>query len=316
MKAIAVTRIGAEPQEITLEKPVVKPGQILVKLAAAGLNPFDWRVADGLLNGKLPHIFPLVLGVDGAGEVEATASDVTRFRPGDRVVGSFLFGVVGAGSYAQYAAIDQHAALAMVPDAVSLNAAAALPVAAGAALKALEKLALPAGSQVVIVGASGGVGRFAVQLAKLQGLTVIATGAADASASLHTLGADVVLDHHQAPLAQQLQQHYPQGVDGIIDLASDADGFSALLVSVNRGGAAVSTLGAAQPERLRQRGLHGGNLNAQINAEELALLVEKVARGELQIPLERIVSIRQAPAMLAANKAGGARGKTVLNIDW
>ncbi|HCK00543.1 MAG TPA: NADP-dependent oxidoreductase [Serratia grimesii] len=316
MKAIAVKQLGTSPEQVEIAKPVPQPGQILVKLAAAGLNPFDWRVAEGILQGKLPHVFPLVLGTDGAGVVEAIADDVTRFSVNDRVAGKFLFGIVGAGSYAQYAVIDQRAVLARVPDDVSLTQAAALPTAAGTALKLVEKLQLAAGATLLVVGATGGVGRFVIQLAKRQGLKVIATGGADAEAALRELGAEEVIDHHRASLQQQLHQQYPLGVDGLIDLVSNAEAFSALLVILKKGGVALSTIWSAAPEQLHQQGLRGGNIEAQINADELEQLLQSVARGELQVPVERLVSIQQAPEMLAQSKAGGSRGKTVLNIDW
>jgi NADPH:quinone reductase-like Zn-dependent oxidoreductase len=285
-------------------------------MAAAGLNPVDWRIADGMLQGKLPHVFPLVIGIDGAGVVEAVADDVSGFSVNERVVGEFMFGVVGAGSYAQYAAIDQHAVLAKVPDEVSLTKAAAMPIAAGTALKLVEKLQLSAGATLLVVGATGGVGRFVIQLAKRQGLKVIATGGADAEAALRELGAEKVIDHHRAPVLQQVQQLYPQGIDGMIDLVSNAEAFSALLVILRKGGVALSTIWSAVPEQMQQQGLRGGNIEAQISADELEQLLQSVARGELQVPVERLVSIKQAPEMLAQSKAGGSRGKTVLNIDW
>ncbi|CAI1604481.1 MULTISPECIES: NADP-dependent oxidoreductase [Serratia] len=316
MKAIAVKQLGATPEQVEIAKPSLQPGQILVKMAAAGLNPVDWRIADGMLEGKLPHVFPLVIGTDGAGVIEAVADDVTGFSVNERVAGKFMFGIVGAGSYAEYAAIDQRAVLAKVPDEVSLTKAAAMPIAAGTALKLVEKLQLPAGATLLVVGATGGVGRFVIQLAKRQGLKVIATGGADAEAALRELGAEKVIDHHRAPVLQQVQQQYPQGIDGMIDLVSNAEAFSALLVILRKGGVALSTIWSAVPEQMQQQGLRGGNLEAQISADELEQLLQSVARGELQVPVERLVSIKQAPEMLAQSKAGGSRGKTVLNIDW
>lgn len=158
MKAIAVKQLGATPEQVEIAKPSLQPGQILVKMAAAGLNPVDWRIADGMLEGKLPHVFPLVIGTDGAGVIEAVADDVTGFSVNERVAGKFMFGIVGAGSYAEYAAIDQRAVLAKVPDEVSLTKAAAMPIAAGTALKLVEKLQLPAGATLLVVGATGGLG--------------------------------------------------------------------------------------------------------------------------------------------------------------
>lgn len=160
MKAVAVNAFGTAPVLMDLVRPVPEAGQILVKLQASGLNPFDWRVGDGILKGKIPHLFPLILGVDGAGVVEAIGADVQRFKPGDRVLGQFLFGRAGQGSYADYAVIDQNAVLSRYPQTLPATLAAALPTAGITALQLSQRLDLAPGSTVLIVGATGASVRF------------------------------------------------------------------------------------------------------------------------------------------------------------
>src|SRR5579863_2950848 len=102
MRAIAVRQLGEVPEMMDLPKPTPGPGEILVKLRAAGVNPFDWKIIDGVAEAGRPHVFPLILGVDGAGTIEAVGSEVKTFAVGDGVYGQFLHSPVGIGTYAEY----------------------------------------------------------------------------------------------------------------------------------------------------------------------------------------------------------------------
>jgi len=158
MRAIAVTAFKSAPQFMDVPNPQPKKGEILVRLSAAGINPFDWKIGDGMLDGQVPHIFPLVLGLDGAGTVHAVGPDVTRFRVGDRVFGQFWQLPLGRGTYAELAAVSENAPIARIPDALAIVDAAAFPTAGMAAFDLLEKSGLKAGDTALIVGATGGVG--------------------------------------------------------------------------------------------------------------------------------------------------------------
>lgn len=152
MQTVAVGVFGATPELMEIAKPVPQAGQVLVKLQASGLNPFDWRLGDGILKDKLPHSFPLVLGVDGAGVIEATGPDVRRFQAGDQGVGQFLFVRVGEGSFADYAVINEDAVLSLYPHTLAVTSAAVLPTSGITALQLCQSLDLPLGS----TGVGGG----------------------------------------------------------------------------------------------------------------------------------------------------------------
>ena len=175
MKAVAVPQFKAIPQVMELPKPQVKPGTILVRVAAAGINPFDWKLVDGILDGKMPHNFPMVLGVDGAGTVEAVGEGVTHFKQGDKIYGQFIHSPIGEGSYAEYVVVPEKAAISHAPASISLIEAAAMPTAGMTALQLLERLGLKHEQTLLLIGATGGVGSFIVQLANMQGIYVIAT---------------------------------------------------------------------------------------------------------------------------------------------
>ncbi|AZE31610.1 NADP-dependent oxidoreductase [Pseudomonas chlororaphis] len=312
MQSVAVGAFGAAPALIKIAKPVPQAGQVLVRLQASGLNPFDWRLGDGILKDKLPHSFPLVLGVDGAGVIEATGPGVRRFKAGDQVVGQFLFGRVGEGSFADYAVIDENAVLSHYPNTLTATSAAALPTAGITALQLCQRLDLPVGSTVLIVGATGGVGSFLTQLAVMKGLRVIATATHDAAAQMRALGAGATLDYHETTLERWVNEHVPERIDGLVDLVSDATVFTAHLALVRRGGVALSTVWSAQADELDKRGITGGNFEIKATTQDLDVLVTAVAAGKLAVRIDRQISLADVPAALAANRAGGARGKTVV----
>lgn len=313
MKAIAVDKLGGTPALMDLPEPTVRPGAILVKVAAAGMNPFDWKMTDGILDGKMPHQFPLIMGVDGAGIVEKAGEGVTRFKTGDKIYGQFIHAPIGEGSYAQYAIIPEDAAITHAPINISLEEAAAVPTSGMTAQQLVEKLALHTGDTVLIIGATGGVGSFAVQLASQQGLHVIATIGNDADeARLKSLGASTLINYKKAPVDVQVKEQFPDGVNGLIDLVSDAAGFKVTSGLVKQGGAVRTTVFVADDNDLKAKGLQGGNFETESSPASLDRLAEIIDRGELKVPLETRISLADAPAAVTQSRAGKATGKTVI----
>src|SRR6202046_2204990 len=174
MRAVTVRQFGQSPQVEELATPVAGPGQVLIKLAAASGNPMDAKLASGEWR-PAPGIFPMVLGVDGAGVIEAVGEGVTRFSPGDRVFGQLFIPPVGSsGTYADFVAVTSDAPLAHVPVGLDLVLAAAAPTAGTTGLSLIDLLEPAEGQIVLIVGAGGGVGTFATQFAVNAGASVIA----------------------------------------------------------------------------------------------------------------------------------------------
>lgn len=173
MRAVAVEKLQGEPRLMDVPLPVAKPDQLLIKVSAAGINPLDWKIADGAFEGAMPHVLPLVLGVDAAGVVAGIGTKVTRFKKGDRVFGQFFNVPLGVGTYAEYTVAGETGAVAKLPSTVTDEQGAALPTAAMTASGMVDSLELPPGSKVLIVGATGGVGSFATQLAAARGFTVL-----------------------------------------------------------------------------------------------------------------------------------------------
>ena len=313
MKAVVVTEFGAEPQLTDLATPEPGPGELLVRLHAAAINPFDWKVADGALRAAVPRSFPLVLGSDGAGVVEQIGPGVTRFRPGDRVYGQFMRLPQGQGSYAEYTLADERGKLALIPDALSFPLAAALPTASVTAYQAVQAANLADGQTLLINGASGGVGQSAIQFAARAGARVLATGTSDIADHLEDLGAHTVIDFTSAPAEQQVAAAYPEGIDAVLDLVALPGGEKTALSNLLRpGGILVSTTHTADPEALAARDLRGVNLVNTADAEDLSTLADLAADGELRVRINNEVKLADAPAAIAAARTGHSRGKTVI----
>lgn len=312
MRAIAVDKLKGEPRLMVVPKPEPNENQILVQVAAAGINPFDWMLADGYFEGVMPNVLPFVLGSDAVGMVVAAGRSVTQFKVGDRVFGQFLHAPLGQGTYADYALAPAEGAIALAPSAISDAVAAALPTAAMTALAIVDAIRLPAGATVLVVGATGGVGSFTTQLAALKKFFVLATGGRTDEARLSGYGVQEVYDHHKGSIAAAVAMAHSKGLDALIDLVSPADKVGTLMALVKKGGYAYSTVGALSLEDMEARGLDGGNFVLEAKASLIEQLAHLIAGGVLQVPVESIVSLDEVPAALARARGGGARGKTVI----
>ncbi|MEE6266834.1 NADP-dependent oxidoreductase [Streptomyces diastatochromogenes] len=313
MRAVAVNAFGADPQLMELPQPEPGPGEVLVRLAAAGLNPVDWKLADGMFGEAVHAKFPLVLGADGAGEVVAVGSGVRRFTVGDPVFGQFQRPDRGGGSYAEFAVADE-GAIALAARSVTYATSAAVPTAGMTAYNLVEETRIGEGRQVLIVGATGGVGTFLTQIAAGRGAEVIATARPAKAELMRTLGAAETVDHTAGPIADQVLASRPDGVDVLIDMTSDAAGFVELTRTVRDGGVAVSLIGSADADVLTEHNLRGFNFVNRPSPQLLEILAGHLDAGRLTVLVGLEVPLEEAPEALAASRTGRAQGKTVLAI--
>ncbi|WP_411121116.1 NADP-dependent oxidoreductase [Streptomyces sp. x-19] len=313
MRAVAVNAFGADPQLMELPQPEPGPGEVLVRLAAAGLNPVDWKLADGMFGEAVHAKFPLVLGADGAGEVVAVGSGVRRFTVGDPVFGQFQRPDRGGGSYAEFA-VAEEGAIALAARSVTYATSAAVPTAGMTAYNLVEETRIGEGRQVLIVGATGGVGTFVTQIAAGRGAEVIATARPAKAELMRTLGAAETVDHTAGPIADQVLASRPDGVDVLIDMTSDAAGFVELTRTVRDGGVAVSLIGSADADVLTEHNLRGFNFVNRPSPQLLEILAGHLDAGRLTVLVGLEVPLEEAPEALAASRTGRAQGKTVLAI--
>jgi NADPH:quinone reductase-like Zn-dependent oxidoreductase len=315
VRAVVIPGFHQEPEVVDLPVPEPGPGEVLVRVHAAGMNPFDWKVADGALEGVVEHRFPVVMGSDGAGVVEAVGADVTRFRPGDRVYGQFMKVALGVGSYAEHTVAPADGKLALVPEGLPLTVAAALPTASVTAYQAIEVAEAGPGRTILVNGASGGVGQSAVQFAAARGARVLATAPPDLADHLRELGADEVVVFTSGPTADQVRAAHPDGIDAVLDLVSTSGQAEPLVGLLRPGGVIVSTNGALDIDALAQRGLRGVNFFSSATPEVLATVADLAARGRLRVTIDAEVALEDAPAAIARARSGHARGKTVVVPD-
>ena len=304
MRAVGVKDYGATPELLDVPKPAAGPGQVLVRVEAAGVNPVDAILASGV-HGRPP--LPLVMGVDFAGRVEAVGAGVTRYTAGDPVFGR------AAGTYAEYVVVDESGPIGPAPDAVELKTAAALPTGL-TALGILDAAEVRGGESLLLIGAAGGVGTFLTQLASARDARVVAVTRGDESVRLGLFGAAVTIDTSAEDVADRVRgDEYPQGVDVLVDLVSaDGEAFEANKKLVHDGGVAVSTRGATRERGSVQSGVEEIAFRVQPSAELLAALAKEVDGGTLRVFVEAEVPLEQAPQAVARIQHGGARGKTIV----
>jgi NADPH:quinone reductase len=259
-----------------------------VRVRAASVNGFDLAVVGGYLVDMLEHRFPLVLGKDFAGVVEAVGADVEDYVVGERVFGVVTKPHLGDGSFAELVNVPVAVGLARLPDGIDFTTGAGLGLAGVAALQAVETAGVQPGQTVLVAGATGGVGSIAVQLAKRAGATVIATAATAAEQELvRSLGADHTVDH-TGDLVDAVRATTTNGVDVVLHFAGDA----AQLLRVVTDGHLVSTL-LGSPEQLPSETVTVHAVYASPDAETLGRLAQLHQDGGLSVvisdsyPLER-----------------------------
>lgn len=307
MKAVGIQHYGG-PEVVVLgdwPKPQPGPGEILIRVHAAGVNVLDWKVRDGSVAQFLPGPPPFILGADVSGVVEKVAKGVTRAQVGDSV-----FGQIGLlGGYAEFAVTAENR-IAAKPDSLSHAEAAAIPVAGSTANEALFALGkLSRGERVLIHAGSGGVGTYAIQLAHDAGAYIVTTTSANNADFVRSLGADEVIDYRTIPFEQEVRD---------IDLVIDTQGGEVLRRSwlvLKPEGRMVTTV---PPE---PGDLVYGNRTASFaigkpdrDGANLDRLAQLAADGRLRPQLQQMLSLADAGEALELSKAGHVRGKLVLAV--
>jgi NADPH:quinone reductase-like Zn-dependent oxidoreductase len=309
MKAIRIHAFGG-PETLQLDTvpdPTPGPGEALIAVAAASVNPVDWKIREGFLQRFMPVTLPHTLGVDLAGTVIAVGPD-TDLAPGDRVAGNYGLADPRAGAYAERATIDA-STLARLPDAVDFVAAAALPVAGLTAYQALIVRAdLSAGQRVLIHAAAGGVGTYAVQLARAVGAEVIGTASAGNREFVESLGAHRVIDYRNEAF---------ESVVGEVDVVLDTVAGETLARSygiVRRGGWLLSVATDPDPAQMAARDLRGEFFLVSPSRAQLTELAARIADHSLRSIVSQTFPLAETRAAHDQSQTGHTRGKLVLTV--
>lgn len=306
MKAVRIHSYGNADVLKYEEAPMpgIAPGDVLVRVVATSVNPVDWKIREGYLQQMIPYQFPLTLGWDVSGVVEATGKDVTRFKAGDAVFSRP--DIKRNGAYAEYVAIREDE-LAHKPKTISHIEAASLPLAGIAAWEAIIATAgITAGQRVLIHAASGGVGSIAVQLAKSRGAYVIATTSERNIPLVKSLGADEVIDYH----AQKFEQ-VARGMDAVFDTVGGLVQETSWQV-LKPGGILVSIISTPSAEKARTLGVRSAFLFIEPSATILEQLAQLVESGQLRPVIGAEFALKDIAKAHALSESGHAVGKIVL----
>jgi len=304
MKAVVYNEFGG-PEVLhvaEVDKPVPGPGQVLLAVRRAGVNPLDYKFRSGALQTEWhrPSPLPATPGVEVAGVVEAVGPDVSGFAVGDEVLGWPL-----TGSYAQYALASL---LIVKPAALDWDRAAALPVVGETALRVVALLGLRGGETLLIHGATGATGAIATQLAVAKGVTVIGTGSAANSDYIASLGATPTT--YGEGLVERVRALAPNGVDAVLD----AVGHGTLPDSIELRGGTERIVSIADPAVAAALGVTFSAGNVQESTlPALAKLAEQVASGEITIALSRTFALADAAAAHELVESGHPGGKILIN---
>ena len=286
-------------------KPVIGPDEVLIKVHACGVNPVDWKIREGFMASMVHHTMPLILGWDVAGIVEETGALVKRFKQGDAVF--CRPDTSKNGGYAEYIAV-RTIEVAMAPKTIPLKTAAGIPLAAQTAWMALFELAgLREGQSVLIHGASGGVGSFAVQLAKVAGARVIATTSKVNIPMVKSIGADEVVDHVSEDFSKKVRD---------VDVVFDTIGGETQAKSwgvIRKGGILVSTVGADE-KAAAAHGVTGRSFMLISNGARLQELAALVDAGKLSVVIDLKFPLIEAKTALDLSQSGHAKGKIIITV--
>ena len=311
MRAFALTSFDAPPAlSDDLPTPSPSDGEVLVRVHGSSVNPVDAAIAGGMLSGMIEHEFPVVLGRDYAGVVEQVGAGVTRYGPGDEVLGFVRHAepTVHDGTWAACIVVPEGRSIARKPSKLDFATAGAAPLAGVTALQSVDALHVGHGDTVLIVGATGGVGSLAVQLVVLAGATVLAPALPDDDEYLRDLGVTDVLDR-DGDVAAAVRERHPDGVDALLDLVSYApDGFDANAAALKPGGRGSTPLGSAGD------GPGRSNIMAAPSPESLERLARLLDDGTLRVPIQHSYDLALAGEALQALGTEHTRGKLALQV--
>src|SRR2546423_1673271 len=309
MKAIVAHEYGG-PEVLKYEdapRPEPKEDEILVRVIAAGVNPVDGMIRSGMFAKNQKLTSPMILGGDIAGVVEKTGDKITKFKKGDPIFA--YLSLKNNGGYAEYAVAEEKERAAK-PKSISYNEAAAVPIVALTAWQALvDSAKLGAGQSVLIHGGSGGVGTFAIQIAKARGAKVFATASTPNQDLLKQLGADVAIDY-----TKQKFEDVAKDVDVVLDCVGK-DTLQRSYGVVKKGGFIVTLVASPDPVQLEKHGIHGSDLSVAPNSGELAEITKLIEQKKIKVVVSNALPLTEAAKAQEQAATRHTRGKIVLKVS-
>ena len=304
MKSIRIHSYG-NSAELKLEEvpnPPIRIDEALVRVRAAGVNPFDWKFREGYFKEVMPATFPLTLGADFAGDIAQVGKDVRDFKAGDKVFG------FASGTYSEFVTASEKD-LVRMPKTVDDVVAASIPTPGLTAYQLVLDVARAAkGLRILIHGAAGSVGSFAVQFAHLQGARVFATASARDAEYLKGLGAELVIDYRTERFDEKLKD-----LDAVIDLIG-GETLARSYAVVKPGGILASAAGAPDPAEAERRRIRAQRFVMQRDASQLAQVARLVDQGVIRLRVGRVLPLAEARQAHDLSQKGASGGKIVLQV--
>jgi alcohol dehydrogenase len=310
MKAAQITSYGGPEVLKTVDdaaNPHAGAGEVLVEVSAAGVNPFDWKVRQGFMKDYFALQFPAVLGGDFAGIIAEIGEGVNGLKIGDEVYGQ-ANAAGGQGSYAEFTPVKA-GQVAAKPQSIDFITAAAIPLAGASAYQALvEHINLQTGQKVLIHGGAGGIGVFAIQLAKTLGAYVATTASSEDAEFVKSLGADEVIDYKNQKFEEVLKDY-----DAVFDTVGGETNKKSYQI-LKSGGVLVSMVDGPDEQLVKKYGVKYVQQMTQTNQDKLSKLAGLVDQGKLKVTVDKTFPLGQASEALAYLQNNHPKGKVVINV--
>jgi NADPH:quinone reductase-like Zn-dependent oxidoreductase len=315
MKAIGIRQFGGRDalEVLDVPEPECGPGDVLIDVKAAGVNPVDWKIREGWLQGLFPHEFPVVLGWDVAGVVRQAGPATLNIRPGDAVFAYCRKSAIKDGSYAERIVLPEYY-VCPAPTRMSMEEAASVPLAGLTAYQALFDAArLLAGETVLVHAAAGGVGGFAVQLARQRGARVLGTASRSNHEYVRGLGAAEVIDYTAGDFRPAVRAFCPDGADVILD-GVGGDTLTRSVDVLKPGGRLISIVESAVIQELVGRGIKAQFVFVAPNGRQLAEIRKWIEQGAVKSYLSAAWPLEKAAKAHQLIETRHTRGKIALKV--
>jgi NADPH:quinone reductase-like Zn-dependent oxidoreductase len=315
MKAVVINKFGGrEVLEYTdIDKPNVCEGEVLIRIKAAGVNPVDTKVREGLLKSRMPHKFPITLGWDLAGAVVDTGYSARRFVPGDEVYAYARRMTIQEGTYAEYIILPE-SYVTYKPHNLTFEEAASVPLAALTAYQSIfDKGKLAKNQNILIIGASGGVGSFAVQFAKLKGAHVYAVAGANREEYLKNRGADYVFDYTQGNWVKDFKVMVPHGADLVFDCIGKEATVKGYGCTKSHG-TLVSIITPPNKEMMNKYSVNHKYHFVEPNVPQLDKIRDWIEKGKIKVKVQQVFNLADVAKAHEQIETGHTLGKIVLKM--
>ncbi|MCB1113319.1 MAG: NADP-dependent oxidoreductase [Chlamydiia bacterium] len=316
MKAVVYEQFGGAEKLRMADLPIPKPAdnEVQIRIHYTSVNPVDWKIREGFLSGRLPYEFPLTPGWDAAGVVTAVGKNVKHLKEDDEVYAYCRKDTVHEGTYAEYICFDaEHVALK--PKKCSFAEAAAMPLTALTSWQALFDIGQLKKGQICLIHAgAGGVGSFAIQLAKWAGAEVITTCSQENFDYVKKLGATLAIDYHKDDFSEVIKKKYPKGIDLVFEMiGGETMQKSARLLK--KGGKIVGIVEKLDPDEAEKLGIESHYVFVRPNGEQLTEMAKLIDAKKIQSPFIEEMRLQDAASAQEKSKEGHTRGKIVLKVS-